>query len=567
MLNSLWNKDHWLFDVANDIVPNIKKAIILSIIINIFQVLSALFVMTVYNKIIPNSALSSLLSLAVGILLIGIFEFALRWVKSRLMDDTERQIEQRLGPRLFSKVLSWDLDSRPQFAGSSAMLVRDVESISDFVSNQSITTIVSLFFIFVYVTVIYMVAANIAALTAIIVTINIITSIYFYKKLAAFSDQNKINTTEKNSIFIEAVSNLETLKSIASYDFFQGKWDESERSSRITSSALRLTLSDMQSISGLLQSIGQVLVVGFGAYWVINREIDGGALFAAIMLNSRAAQPVAQISGVLQKYSLAQYGFRRLDSLFTSVSEEEKRRKNIRLNVVNPPIVIRDLRYSPQKLQYDILNIKRLTLRERERIGIVGSVGSGKSTFLKLLAGVSTPTAGSISYSSFDTTAIHQNDLRSSIAYLSQSPAIFAGSVRDNIVLGQAESDLQDTRLKAVIEMTGLEVVLRGLPNGLSFQLSEGGRELSGGQRQILALARVMFADPSVILLDEPTSAMDPKHERLFINRIKAFVEGKTLVVVTHRRPILELTDRILVMEAGKLAMDGSRDEILKKFG
>jgi len=527
----------------------------------------SLFVMAVYNKVIPNSAFNSLASLAIGVAIIMLFEFALRWVKARLVDDAERLLDEKLEPQLFAKVLAWDLDKRPKFAGSTAALVKDLESLSEFFTNQTISTVVGIIFIVVYVVAIWFVARYLAVVTALMALSVGVLSYYFYLKVSAISEDGKKLSIEKNSIFLEAVSNLETLKSIGSYDYFQRKWNHTEASSREISSDLRLVAADMQSWQSLIQSMGQVLIISMGAILVIRGDISGGGMFAAIMLNSRVAQPLGQLSGVLQRFSLARSGFKRLDTLFTTHSQEEKRRQNLRMSVVSPPISVQSLTYKPEGLQYDIVSVPRLGIRQSDRVGIVGSVGSGKSTLLKLLSGVLTPTTGAITYSAYDTTAIHQADLRASVAYLSQHPAIFAGSVRDNIVLGhEAQLQEQDERLREVIEMTGLEVVLKGLPNGLSFMLSEGGRELSGGQKQILALARAMYANPTTLLLDEPTSAMDPRHERLFINRMKTFVQNKTLIVVTHRKPILELTDRIIVMESGKIVMDGERDEILQKF-
>jgi len=194
----------------------------------------------------------------------------------------------------------------------------------------------------------------------------------------------------------------------------------------------------------------------------------------------------------------------------------------------------------------------------------VGSVGSGKTTFLKLLAGILTPTAGSISYGSYDTTAINQTDLRRDVSYLGQNPGVFAGTFRDNICIGNAE--ISDEKIDECISLTGFDQVLKKFQNGLSYQLSENGSELSGGQKQILALTRAILAEPKFVYFDEPTSAMDPRHENLFIRQMKSFLLDRTFVVVTHRKPILSLVNRLLVIENGRIIMDGKRDEVLKKF-
>jgi len=558
------NVEHWFWSVVKVSKPLLIKAVTATLILNFFQIFTSLFVMAVYNKVIPNSALSSLFSLAIGVAAIAIFDLMMKLVKARLVDAAAEQIENDLQPRLFAKVMSWDLHKRPQFSGSSATLVRDLESVTELFANNTVTTLVGVPFVFINLLVIWFVAGPLAFVSTVICVLTIAVSVYYYYKVTDLSEEAKKLSIDKTSVFLEAISNLEALKSIGSYEHFQTKWNDVDKKSRQVSSNVRLNLSDVGTYNAFFQAVGQVFLVALGAYLVIQGDVTSGGLIAAVMIHGRALQPLSQLAGVLQRLSTAKAGFERLDSVFKAISTEEARRENLRLSEVKGPILIRDVTYRPEGLNADLINVPRLGIRHGERIGIVGSVGSGKSTFLKLLSGVLTPTSGAISYGTFDTSAIHQSDLRRSIAYLGQTPGIFAGSIRENITLGSDFDD--DDRILQVMELTGLDVVLKRLPNGLSFKLSEGGRELSGGQKQILALARAMYSKPTTLLFDEPTSAMDPKHERLFINRMRDFVKDKTLVVVTHRRPILELTERLLVIENGKIAIDGSRDDVLAKF-
>ena len=231
---------------------------------------------------------------------------------------------------------------------------------------------------------------------------------------------------------------------------------------------------------------------------------------------------------------------------------------------VNGPIKIENLTFQPESLNSPILVVKRLVIRKNQSVGIIGSVGSGKSTLLKLISGVFTPTEGSVCFGPYDTTAINQKTLRRDVAYLGQNPGIFAGTIRDNILFGR--EDISDTALVEKMALTGFDLILKKFPNGLSFQLSENGSELSGGQKQILSLTRAIVSQPKIILLDEPTSAMDPKHEQLFIRQIQNFVSGRTFIVVTHRKPILALTERLIMVENGEIILDGPRDDVLAKF-
>jgi len=563
----LWfsgNKKHWLWGSLDSVSPLLYKGILAAVLLAVFQIFTSLFVMAVYNKVIPNSAFTSLVSLAVGVGVIAIFELLMKLVKARLVDSATDEIESVLQPKLFSKVMAWDLDKRPQLSGSSATLIRDLESVTEMFANNTVTVFVGTPFVIIYLAVIWAVAGALAAVSAAICVITIITSYLYYTKISGIAEEAKKLSIDKTSVFLEVSSNLETLKSIGSYDDFMKRWRSVDTQSRELGSTVKINLSDVSSINSFIQGIGQVAFVSLGAYLVIEGAITSGGLIAAVMLNGRALQPLGQLAGILQRWSTAKEAYSRLDKLFNTISSEEARRENIRLKQVAGPIVCRDLTYRPQGAQADILTVHRLGIPKGDRVGVVGAVGSGKSTLLKLLSGVLTPTSGTVTYGSYDTSAIHQADLRRSIAYLGQAPGIFAGSVKENIVLGVDEVD--EERIHEVVELAGLDLVLKSLPNGLSFQLSEGGRELSGGQKQILALARAMYSKPTTLLFDEPTSAMDPKHERFFINRMKQYVLDKTFIVVTHRKPILELTKRVLVVESGKIAIDGERDEVLARF-
>ena len=457
-----------------------------------------------------------------------------------------------------------DLQSRPKLSGAAATLVRDLDAVIDLFTNSSITTIISLPFVFINLLVIYLIAGSLVIVTLAISLAAFAGSLYFFWSVNQASEAAKQASIDKNSVFLEAFANLETLKSIASYSFFENKWASVDSNSRDVNTGIKLSTSDASSFNAFLLALGQVGIVTYGAYLVINGETSTGALIATVILNGKTLQPIVQLTGLLQKFSTARAGYRKLDTMFNTTSREEARRQNIRLERLEGNIEISDLVFHPEGLPSPILEIPRLRIKSGERVGILGSVGSGKSTLLKLLAGVLTPTSGAVVYGSFDTSAINQSDLRKNVAFLGQNPGIFGGTIRENLVFDT--EDVAEQQILSTMELTGMDKMLRKFPNGLSYVLSETGRELSGGQKQILALTRALVSDPTTILLDEPTSAMDPRHEHLFVNQMKPFTAGKTFLVVTHRRPILALTDRILIIENGKLAMDGSRDEIMSKF-
>ena len=564
MTKKRFNKSHWLWGLVLKQSGPIAKVVWLNVSNNLLQILISLFSMAVYNKVLPNYAITSLLTMSIGIGIIIIVDLCFKLIKSRIVQAAGDGVDEVLQTELFKKVLSWDLDSRPNYSGASSTLVKDIENIVELVTNNSVSTLVGIPFIALNMLVIYLIAGPVVIVVFIVCILTLAHSVYFYLRVSQLSPKNKDNQIEKTSIFLEALSNLETLKSIGNYDFFTKKWKETDKFSRELSSKTKNILADANTVNSVFQSLSQVAAVSVGAYFVIEGTVSAGALIAVVILNGKTIQPIIQLAGLLQRYSTAKVSYKKLNETFESVSKEEMRRQNISVPKVDGLIRIEKLSFKPVRANNSIINIRRVRIAKGQSVGIIGSIGSGKSTFLKLVAGVYTPTEGNVSFGAFDTTAINQTDLRRDVAYLGQSPGIFAGSIRDNLIIGK--TDVSDEQISETIKLTGFDLVLRQLPNGLSFNLSENGMELSGGQRQILALTRAMLSDPTVLLLDEPTSAMDPKHEKLFIKQMKHFIENKTFLVVTHRRPILALTERLIMIEGGEVVLDGPRDEVLGKF-
>ena len=564
MTKKRFNKSHWLWGLVLKQSGPIAKVVWLNVSNNLLQILISLFSMAVYNKVVPNYATTSLLTMSIGIGIIIIVDLCFKLIKSRIVQAAGDGVDEVLQTELFKKVLSWDLDSRPNYSGASSTLVKDIENIVELVTNNSVSTFVGIPFIALNMLVIYLIAGPVVIVVFIVCILTLAHSVYFYLRVSQLSPKNKDNQIEKTSIFLEALSNLETLKSIGNYDFFTKKWKETDKFSRELSSKTKNILADANTVNSVFQSLSQVAAVSVGAYFVIEGTVSAGALIAVVILNGKTIQPIIQLAGLLQRYSTAKVSYKKLNETFESVSKEEMRRQNISVPKVDGLIRIEKLSFKPVRANNSIINIRRVRIAKGQSVGIIGSIGSGKSTFLKLVAGVYTPTEGNVSFGAFDTTAINQTDLRRDVAYLGQSPGIFAGSIRDNLIIGK--TDVSDEQISETIKLTGFDLVLRQLPNGLSFNLSENGMELSGGQRQILALTRAMLSDPTVLLLDEPTSAMDPKHEKLFIKQMKHFIENKTFLVVTHRRPILALTERLIMIEGGEVVLDGPRDEVLGKF-
>jgi len=554
----------WLKTALHGNQRQLRAALFATIIGFILQIFVSLFPMVVYNKVIPNSAYESLFTVALGMLLVIVFDFIFKLIKTRLVDVATSNLEVNLQKSLYNKVISWDLQNIPKLTGTSAALTRDLDNVAELFTTSSITVIVGLPFVLINLTVIYIIAADLAIVATIICSLIFFTSLIYYVVVSRRAEDAKNTNIEKSSVFIETLNNLETIKSVGDYEFFKSRWNQAVLNNSEITSKLKKDVSDASTFQSLFTSLGQIALLTAGAILAVNNELSTGALFAAVILNGRTTQPLMQLSNVLTKYSTAKASIKKLDQVFDSISSEEKRRENLRLKSIKGPILVRNLSFSPVNTQYSILNIQNLKIPDKQKIGIVGSVGSGKSTFVKLISGVYTPTEGNVTYGPYDISALHQSDFRENVVYLGQNAGIFSGTIRENLCVGREH--ISDQELSEALKLSGFESILKKFPNGLSFVVSEGGRELSGGQKQILALARAFISKPNVIILDEPTSAMDPKHENLFVRNLGNFTKDKTFIVVTHRKPILSIVDRILVIEDGKIILDGPSHEVLQKF-
>ena len=557
-------KSSWLYTEIKKKNIHIFTSIVATAFSNFFAIFTSLFVMVVYNKIIPNDALTTLFTVLIGVGILILSDALLKFLKGKIINAASADIERTLQIALYDKVISWDLQKVPKLSGSSATLVKDLENIVELFTSTTISVAVGLPFIFIYLSVIYIIGYQIAYVSLGLIILILSSNLIFYFLVQEQANKSKTSFIEKSSQFIETLANLETIKSVGDYTFFGQKWNRVVDKNNSVAFKLKDSMGNVSTLNGSITSLGQILIVSVGAYLVINGEITTGALIASVLLNGRAQQPVMQLSNLIQKFATASVSKRKLDDVFNTVSNEEARRENLKVKTVIGDIFVKELAYSIEETGATILDIPHLQIKDGEKIGIVGSVGSGKSTFLKLISGVYTPSAGTVAIGSYNINAINQSVLRDHVGYLGQTPGIFSGSIRENICL--TKRDASDEQIDQALKLSGFDRILSQFPNGLSFKLSENGRELSGGQKQILALTRSFITNPRYVLLDEPTSAMDPRHELLFIKNMHQMIADRTLLVVTHRKPILKLVDRILVIENGRVVVDGGRDEVLKKF-
>ena len=447
----------WLTSEISQSSGGLAKAVVAVTVSNILQIFSTLFVMVVYNKVIPNEAMNTLMSLCLGIAVVLTFDLLFKLVKSKITDDICSDVEAKLSPKLYKKVLSWDLQNVPKTSGQSSSLTRDLDHVIELFTSSTITSCVNLPFIFVQFVVIYLIGQSIVIVPFLIALAILANCLLAYLRTKASTEPLKQISMDKASAFIETLSNLETLKSIGDYSYFEKKWDNLSDRSRDISKSLRNVNAFSTSASQYLIALNQIFVVSMGAWLVTQKEMSAGALIAVVLLSSKTLQPVLQIGGLLNRFVMAKESITRLNGVFNLQSAEEQRRQNISIKNMQANIQLEEIEFEPDGINRSLLSIKRLRIKYGEKVGIIGSVGSGKSTFLKLIGGVLTPTNGQISFGEFDINAINQTDLRENVAFVGQTTGIFGGTIRENLLLGN--ENISDEEIIQLAKLTGLSNV------------------------------------------------------------------------------------------------------------
>ncbi|MEM1004748.1 MAG: type I secretion system permease/ATPase [Pseudomonadota bacterium] len=524
---------------------------------NVLGLSTSVFIMVVYDRVLPNEATESLIALTLGVGLALIFDFVLKILRAGFIDRAGRNADMYMGRRVFDQILNIKMQSRTGSTGAMASTVREFETLREFFTSATLVAIVDLPFIAVFIFVIYLVGGPLAAIPALAVPVVLLTGVIVQPLLSRLAENSYADGQSKQSVLVEAVSGLETIKTTAAGRKMRARWKgalerqsaHGMRSRAVTQFALNLT--------GFTQQAAQVLIVFYGVFLVSAGSASMGALIASVMLTGRALAPLGQLAQTLTRVNQARTAYRNLDVLMQAESERPVGRNWISRSGFKGAVSFSNVHFAYPGQNDDILNGLSFTVNPGEKVAILGQIGSGKSTIARLLLGLYPPRAGSVMLDGLDIRQIDPGDLRASIGSVLQDVWLFSGSVRENIASGTIRPRDQD-----VIDagrVSGVEDFLAHQPGGYDLQLAERGEGLSGGQRQAIALARAVIGNPPVLLLDEPTSAMDVQTEARVIQRLKQATRDQTLMIVTHRTSLLDLVDRVIVIEGGKIAVDGPK--------
>ncbi|MDF0535183.1 type I secretion system permease/ATPase [Shewanella sp. A32] len=555
------NKTHWLLQTVRDAAPIYRDALVASLLVNIFALVSPLFVMNVYDKVVPNLAFESLWVLAAGAGIAYIFDFIMRQLRSYLIDIAGKKVDIIVSSRLFYKAIGLPLEKRSASVGGMARQLGEFDSIRDFLTSATITTLVDLPFALLFMLIIFLVAGDLAIIPVIASVIIISFTLIIQPRLKkAIEESNKFSSL-KHGHLIESLAALESIKAYGAEGLVQKSWQQMIGHTANWQLKTKKLSNAVSHVASLTVQLTTIFVVILGVYRVADNVISMGGIIAAVMLSSRAVAPMAQLAGLMTRANQMISALRQLDGIMLQEDEFENKGHLVSKQRLIGKIEADHITFNYPTSEKQVLSPLSFRIQPGEKIAIIGRNGSGKSTLAKLLIGLFQPSSGSLRYDGVDAGQIHPSDLRRNFGYLPQDVTLFHGTIRDNILFGTRQ--VSEHQLMRAVQLSGVALFTAMESEGLDTQVGEKGENLSRGQRQTVALARAILNDPPILLMDEPTASLDARAEKQFMRSMAHVSKERALIIITHKMDLLKLVDRIIVLDRGHILADGPKDKVL----
>ncbi|PIE46175.1 MAG: type I secretion system permease/ATPase [Gammaproteobacteria bacterium] len=560
----------WFFKVIWRFRKYYYQVILATVLINFLALVSSLYVMNVYDRVIPNKAYETLWVLSIGVFIAISFEFIAKIIRGRLTDIAGKKADLIISSALFRRVLGLRLQDRPASSGSYASNLRDFESVRDFMTSASLLTLVDLPFLLLFLFVLWLIAGKLVIVPATIIPLVMLIGIIAQFPLKRYINESMRESSQRQGLAVESIDGVETLKTNNAYNWAQTRWDAYTAKSAKSSMKVKNTSNLVIFLTMSLQQMNTVFLVLLGTHLIHSENPDSritmGALIASVILSGRALAPLGQIAGLAVRFQQAMLALNGANAIAERPIERDVDRKYITFDQTKGELTFDKVSFAYTKESGDVFKELSLSIKPGEKVGILGTIGSGKSTALKLALGLYEPTNGSVTLDNVDLRQIDPAFLRSQILLLEQKPHLFLGTLRENLDLARMDNFASNQELLVALERFGLAKFIQNHPSGLDMPLGAGGLGLSGGQKQVIALARMTLRNPRIALLDEPTTGLDQATEIRSLRAIAQWAKNRTMVIVTHRPQVLQIVDRIIIIDDGKVVMDGPRDEVLKRL-
>jgi ATP-binding cassette, subfamily C, bacterial LapB len=539
-----------------------RDVFIASFLINVFGLATPCFILNVYDRVIPNAAFETLWVLAIGIGIIYLFELLMRGLRGYFVDEAGKKSNLQMSSILFEKVMGLRMEVRPKSVGAFTKNLQQFESIRDFITSFSITALIDLPFVAIGLLAIWYIAGNMVWIQIVCIVILIIYAFFIQISLKKAVSKSFHASAQKNAILVEGLTGIETIKMSGAEGHIQRALEEAVSYIATWSARSRFLSSSVTHLSHFIQSAAVVAVVITGVYMISQGNLSQGALIACVILSRRAIAPMTQVVSLATRFHRARNSLQTLNKIMALPSERPPGKTFIHRAAYQGSITVTKLNFSYPDQNLAALKDINFHINPGEKVGIIGPIGSGKTTLGKLLLGLYEPSSGMVAMDGTDIHQIDPSDLRSFIGYIPQDIMLFRGTIRDNIILGTR--DMSNDAIIRAATISGVADFVKKNPLGYDMQVGEQGRNLSGGQRQSVAMARAILRNPPILLMDEPTSSMDNRNESKIKSHLLDILNKKTLIIITHRASLLDLVDRILVIDNETIVADGTRTRILE---
>ncbi len=554
-----WN---WLFRPLKESKWAYGQVFIAALMINFLALSTAIFTMVVYDRVLPNGATESLVALTIGVAFALVFDIILKMLRGWFLDGAGSRADIRIGEKLFEQLVAVDLAARRDSVGGLSSIMREFETLRDFLTSATLVAIIDLPFILLFLVVIYIIGGPVVLVPAILVPLVILVGVLAQPLLSRLAQEAIEEGKNKQSILVESISGIEVIKTSMAAREMRKRWRDALVSQSSSSVKSRLVSQLVINFSAFAQQAAQVGIVVVGAFLVAQGNITMGGLIAAVILAGRTMAPLAQIANVMTRLVSAKVSFKALDDFMALPLDRPPQARFLSKDRMVGKIDFRHVNFAYPGQQESALKELNFTIEPGEKVALLGRVGSGKSTFARLLLGLYSPNTGSVMIDDTDVRQIDPFDLRRNVSFVMQDIWLFSGSVRDNIASGSVH--VSDQELLTAAQISGVHDFLGEHPQGYDLMLRERGEGLSAGQRQAIGIARGLVGERSIVVMDEPTSMMDTASEAKFVERMQDYVKDKTFIVVTHRNALLKLVDRVIIFDNGKVVADGPKSILAK---
>jgi len=558
-------KAHWFWSVVGRFGANYGHVAIAAFIVNMLALAAPLFTMSVYDRVVPNGAIPSLIALSIGLGLAIAFDFLLKIVRSRIIDMTGKKIDVVLAANIFEHVMSVKMDKRPPSVGILANQMRDFDSVREFFTSGTVVSATDMVFAILFIVILFVIAGPLAWIALIMLPIMIGVGLLIQRPLDRAMRRLQAESAARHGILVESLNGIETVRAVAGESRMQTVWERSVAATARSSEDVQFWASLALTSASVATQLCSLLLLVVGVFLILDGKLSVGALVAANMLSGRVLGPIAGIAAVMTRATQTSSALRSIDRLMGLERERPPEKIFVAREIKQGRIEFKNVSFSYPNSPAKALDNISFAVKAGEKLGIIGRVGSGKTTVGRLVTAFYPPGEGSILIDGVDIRQYDPADLRAGIGFVLQDTDLFYGKLRDNMTLGRPAAT--DEEVLAAARLSGVETFIAGHPQGYDMMIAEGGRSLSGGQKQAIGLARVLIRKPRVLFLDEPTAHFDVRSEAEFLERLKNLAKGEmTIIVSTHRPSLLSLVDRILVFDNGKLVADGPANEILTRL-